>query len=58
MRFPLEVIAAVRKAVGPDFTLGVRLCADELIPGGLNLEDAKQITQRDPGDRALSTTST
>jgi mycofactocin system FadH/OYE family oxidoreductase 2 len=45
MRFPLEVIEAVRKAVGPDFTLGVRLCADELIPGGLNLEDAKQITQ-------------
>ncbi len=45
MRFPLEVIEAVRKAVGPDFTLGVRLCADELIPGGLNLEDAKQIAQ-------------
>ena len=46
MRFPLEVVAAVRAAVGPDFTLGVRLCADELIPGGLNLEDAKQIAQR------------
>ncbi len=45
MRFPLEVIAAVRKAVGDDFTMGVRLCADELIPGGLNLEDAKQIAQ-------------
>ena len=45
MRFSLEVIAAVRKALGDDFTLGVRLCADELIPGGLNLEDAKQIAQ-------------
>ena len=46
LRFPLELIAAVRKAVGPDFTLGVRLCADELIPGGLTLEDAKGIAER------------
>ena len=46
LRFPLELIAAVRKAVGPDFTLGVRLCADELIPGGLTLEDTKGIAQR------------
>jgi len=46
MRFPLEVIAAVRQAVGSDFTVGVRLCADEMIPGGLTLEDAKQIAQR------------
>ena len=46
MRFPLELVAAVREAVGQDFTVGVRLCADELIPGGLNLEDAKQIAQR------------
>ena len=36
----------MREAVGLDFTLGVRLCADELIPGGLNLDDAKQIAQR------------
>ena len=42
-RFAREVIAAVRSAVGSDFTMGVRLCADELIPGGLNLDDAKQI---------------
>jgi mycofactocin system FadH/OYE family oxidoreductase 2 len=46
VRFALEVIAAVRQAVGGDFTLGVRLCADELIPGGLTLDDAKQIAQR------------
>jgi thioredoxin reductase len=32
--------------VGADFTLGVRLCADEMIPGGLTLEDAKHIAQR------------
>ena len=41
MRFALELVAAVRAAVGPDFTLGVRLCADELIPGGLTLDDAE-----------------
>jgi mycofactocin system FadH/OYE family oxidoreductase 2 len=46
MRFALELVAAVRAAVGPDFTLGVRLCADELIPGGLTLEDAKLVAQR------------
>jgi len=43
MRFALEVIAAVRGAVGDDFTVGVRLCADELIPGGFTLDDAKRI---------------
>ncbi len=43
MRFALEVCAAVRRAVGADFTLGVRLCADEMIPGGLGLEEAKQV---------------
>lgn len=47
MRFALEVIAAVRKAIGPDFTLGVRLNADEMHPkGGLTHEDAKQIAVR------------
>ena len=43
VRFAREVIAAVRRGVGADYTVGVRLCADELIPGGLNLDDAKQI---------------
>ncbi len=46
MRFALETVAAVREAVGADFTVGVRLCADEMIPGGLTLEDAKQVAQR------------
>ena len=39
MRFPLEVVAAVRKAVGDDFTLGYRFLADEYMPGGLTLTD-------------------
>ncbi len=44
LRFCLEVIRAVRKVIGDDFTLGIRLNADEMYPrGGLTLADAKQI---------------
>jgi mycofactocin system FadH/OYE family oxidoreductase 2 len=44
LRFALEVISEVRTAVGNDFTLGVRLNADEMHPlGGLTLEDSKKI---------------
>jgi mycofactocin system FadH/OYE family oxidoreductase 2 len=47
MRFCLEVIEGVRKSVGRDFTLGVRLNADEMHPrGGLTIEDAKEIAGR------------
>lgn len=46
MRAPLMFIAAVRKAVGNDYTLGIRLCADEMIPGGLNLADMQEIGAR------------
>jgi mycofactocin system FadH/OYE family oxidoreductase 2 len=46
LRFCLEVIHSVRQVTGPDFTLGVRLNADEMHPrGGLTLEDAKVIAQ-------------
>ena len=43
MRAPLMFIAAVRKAVGKDFTLGIRMCADEMIPGGLDLAQVQEI---------------
>ncbi len=43
LRFTYEVIDAVREAVGPDYTLGIRLTADEMIPGGLRLEDTQEI---------------
>jgi mycofactocin system FadH/OYE family oxidoreductase 2 len=42
MRFTMEIIDAVRKAVGDDFVVGLRSSSDELIPGGFTLEDAKQ----------------
>jgi mycofactocin system FadH/OYE family oxidoreductase 2 len=44
MRFCLEVLDAVRAAIPDDFTVGVRLNADEMHPrGGLTLDDAKMI---------------
>ena len=47
MRFCLEVIDGVRKSVGKDFTLGVRLNADEMHPrGGLTIHDAMEIAGR------------
>ena len=43
MRAPLKFISAVRRAVGDDFTLGIRMCADEMIPGGLDLAQVQEI---------------
>jgi mycofactocin system FadH/OYE family oxidoreductase 2 len=43
LRFPVELIKEVRETVSEDFTLGVRLCADEMAWGGITLEDAKKI---------------
>ena len=39
MRFPLQVVAAVRDTVGADFPLIYRLCADEFVTGGLTPND-------------------
>ena len=46
MRAPLMFIEAVRKAVGKDYTLGIRMCADEMIPGGLDLAQVQEIGAR------------
>lgn len=43
MRFPLEVLRAVREAVGPDFCVGIRISAEEYIDGGLTLEMSREI---------------
>ncbi|HSQ19452.1 MAG TPA: NADH:flavin oxidoreductase, partial [Blastocatellia bacterium] len=39
-RLPLEVYRAVRKRVGPDYTVGVRFLGDEAIDNGSDIEDA------------------
>lgn len=41
--FAREVLQAVRQEVGPDFPVLFRLGADDLIPGGLTIEDAVKV---------------
>jgi 2,4-dienoyl-CoA reductase-like NADH-dependent reductase (Old Yellow Enzyme family) len=43
MRLLLQVIDACRIAAGPELALGLRLVGDELLPGGLTLEDTQEI---------------
>jgi len=45
LRFAVEVIGAVRAAVGRDFILGMRVSGDELIPDGLHLENVVEIVR-------------
>jgi 2,4-dienoyl-CoA reductase-like NADH-dependent reductase (Old Yellow Enzyme family) len=46
LRFGLEVLAAVRQAVGSAFVVGVRMVADEQREGGLTQEDGLEIARR------------
>lgn len=45
-RFPLEVLDAVLDEVGSDALVGVRLSADELVPGGQDLDQAVRLASR------------
>ncbi len=45
LRFAEEVLAAVRRAVGEDFVVGLRLSAEEHEPGGLTLEEARRLAR-------------
>lgn len=40
VRLPLEVLAAVRERVGPDYVVGCRYLAEECIDGGTEVDDA------------------
>ncbi len=44
-KFPLQVLAAVRQALG-DHPVGYRFLADEWLPDGLHLEESKQFAAR------------
>ncbi|MFD5128878.1 oxidoreductase [Streptomyces olindensis] len=46
LRFPLEVIRAVRARVGEDFVVGLRMAVDEARPGGLTAEDGLEVARR------------
>ena len=43
IRFVRELIDAVRAAVGPDFTVGIRVSGDQFQPRGLTLDDMKGV---------------
>ncbi|MBI1181672.1 MAG: FAD-dependent oxidoreductase [Alphaproteobacteria bacterium] len=45
IRFFLEVLRAVRQAVGPDYVAGVRV-GPHNFPGGLNVDEHRQIVER------------
>jgi mycofactocin system FadH/OYE family oxidoreductase 2 len=46
MTFAIEVLEAIREAVGPDFVVGIRISADELIPGGNTIKDYQMIAKK------------
>ena len=45
MRFCREVVSAVRDAVGPHGIVGLRIPGDELVEGGLDLEEMKAVAR-------------
>lgn len=40
LRFPRELVAGVRKAVGPDYPIAMRIAGHDLVPGSNTNEDA------------------
>ncbi len=45
LRFGIEVLTAVREAVGADFCIGLRMCGDEFHDDGLDHAQLKEIAQ-------------
>ncbi|ODN69408.1 NADH:flavin oxidoreductase [Methylobrevis pamukkalensis] len=43
MRFGIEVLTAMREAVGDDYVMGMRMSGDEMLAGGLSHEDCVAI---------------
>ncbi|KEJ88960.1 NADH:flavin oxidoreductase [Sulfitobacter donghicola] len=46
MRFPMDVVAAIRKRVGDEFIVGLRYTADEAQKGGITPEEGLEISKR------------
>src|SRR6516165_4806229 len=44
-RILVEIVTAVRDAIGPGRVLGVRLCGDELIDGGTTIDEAVEVAR-------------
>jgi len=46
MRFPMDVVDAIRKRVGGEFIVGLRYTADEAQKGGISPEEGLEISKR------------
>lgn len=47
LRFPLEIVMGIRKAVGEDFPVGIRLCVDEKLSwGGITIDESKEFAKK------------
>jgi 2,4-dienoyl-CoA reductase (NADPH2) len=46
LRFPLEILKAVRRAVGPDFPLIYRISALDLVDGGMTGDETLELARR------------
>ena len=45
LRFPMDVLSAIRKRVGDEFIVGMRFTADEVQKGGITAEEGLEITR-------------
>ena len=52
-RFLREAMAAVRAACGEDFIVGIKLPADERVPGGIDPDEAERIARAAAGEGVL-----
>ena len=48
MRFPNEVMKTVRKCVGPDYPVLLKVSASDMLPGGYGIEDTKDFIRQIP----------
>jgi hypothetical protein len=44
-RFLAEIVDAIRVSCGANFVLGIRLSADELVPGGFTIDDSRELVR-------------
>ena len=45
LRFPMDVLSAIRKRVGNEFIVGLRYTADEMQTGGISVEEGLEISK-------------
>ncbi|GIW08878.1 MAG: dimethylglycine catabolism protein DgcA [Dehalococcoidia bacterium] len=52
-RIILEILAAIRREVGPDYTVGIRTSADHMMPHGFSLDEAVEFCKLVAGSRLI-----